>query len=214
MTTSITNMQLPAPYKALNKLVLSFIGALVVTFSLFAFMHQLISQDKVFIAEPAPVIDVVISQDIEDSPVETRRVLPPPPKPVQKAPPKPNTPPAETTGVNVEVNITSGVKSAPIQMQNTLQMSDTHAAPIVRIEPTYPAAAARDGIEGWVQLAFSISPNGQVIDAQVVDAKPKRVFNRAALKALKRWKYRPKMINGKPVVQSGQSVVLEFNLNQ
>ncbi|AOT10176.1 hypothetical protein S4054249_05215 [Pseudoalteromonas luteoviolacea] len=210
----MTKIQLTAPYKALNKLVLSFIGALVVTFSLFAFMHQLISQDKVFIAEQPPVIDVIIAQDIEDSPVRTHRVLPPPPKPAQKAPPKPNTPPAETTGVNVEVNITSGVKSSPIQMNSTLQISDTHAAPIVRIEPTYPAIAARDGIEGWVQLAFSISPNGQVIDAQVIDAKPKRVFNRAALKALKRWKYRPKMINGKPVVQAGQSVVLEFNLSQ
>ncbi|MDK1287166.1 energy transducer TonB [Pseudoalteromonas umbrosa] len=214
MMTTMTDFKVPAPYKALNKLVLSFIGALCVTFSLFAFMQQLVSQEKVFVPEPVPTLDVFISQDLEDTPVKVRQVLPPPPKPAPKAPPKPNTPPAETTGVAVEINISSGVESSPIQMQNTLQMSDSGAAPIVRIEPTYPAAAARDGVEGWVKIAFSISPNGQVIDAQVIDAKPKRVFNRAALKALKRWKYRPKVINGKPVVQPGQSVMLEFNLNK
>ncbi|MDK2596446.1 MULTISPECIES: energy transducer TonB [Pseudoalteromonas] len=214
MTLTMTDVKTHTPYRTLNKLVLSFISAILITFALFAFMQKLISQDRVFVAEPAPVIDVFISQDIEDTPVEIRNVLPPPPKATPKAPPKPTVTPSVTEGVTLDINITSGVKSAPIQMQSTLQVSDAAAAPIVRIDPTYPAPAARDGVEGWVQLAFNISPTGQVIDAKVVNAEPKRVFNRAALKALKRWKYRPKMVAGKPTIQYGQSVVLEFNLNK
>ncbi|MCF2860438.1 TonB family protein [Pseudoalteromonas sp. SMS1] len=201
-----------SPYHTLNKLVLSFTGAIVVTFGLFAFMHQLISQERPLMAQPVPEIDVFISQDIKETPVEERKTLPPQPKPLPKAPPKLVAQPTNIPGVNLDIGLDHKFTSAPITMNNTLQPTDAQATPLVRIDPNYPVTAARDGIEGWVQLTFSISPTGQVIDAQVVNAEPKRIFNRAALKALKRWKYRPQMVNGKAIVQTGQSVMLEFNL--
>ncbi|KZN38846.1 energy transducer TonB [Pseudoalteromonas luteoviolacea] len=212
MTMTINTNQPAAPYHKLNKLVLSFIGAMVVTFGLFAFMQQLISQERQLIDSPPPDIDVFISQELKDSPVKERKTLPPKPKPLPKAPPKPVTQHVSTPGVNVDIGIEHQFTSAPITINNTLQATDTQATPLVRVDPSYPVQAARDGIEGWVQLEFSISSTGQVIDAKVVSAEPKRIFNRAALKALKRWKYRPQMADGKAIVQTGQSVMLEFKL--
>ncbi|WP_244951634.1 energy transducer TonB [Pseudoalteromonas luteoviolacea] len=214
MTMTVNTDQYPAPYHKLNKLVLSFIGAIVVTFGLFAFMQQLISQERQLVDQPMPDIDVFISQEIKETPVKERKSLPPKPKPLPKAPPKPAAQPTNIPGANINIGLDHQITSAPIVMSNTLQVTDAQATPLVRVDPSYPATAARDGIEGWVQLEFSISPTGQVIDAQVVNAEPKRIFNRAALKALKRWKYRPQMVNGKPTVQTGQSVMLEFKLAQ
>jgi len=47
----------------------------------------------------------------------------------------------------------------------------------------------------------------------VVDAEPKRVFDREAIRALKRWKYSPKIENGQALKQTGIMVQLDFNLD-
>ena len=98
-------------------------------------------------------------------------------------------------------------------MKQTLTRPTGDASPIVRINPKYPTSAARDGIEGWVQLSFNISPTGEVIDATVVNSEPKRIFDREALRAIKRWKYRPKVIEGVAQLQTGQTVQLDFKLD-
>ena len=55
---------------------------------------------------------------------------------------------------------------------------------------------------------------GGVEDVQVIDADPKRIFDREAKRALRKWKYRPKIIDGKPQKQFGLQVQLDFKLNQ
>lgn len=82
--------------------------------------------------------------------------------------------------------------------------------PIVRIEPKYPSSAARDNIEGWVELRFTINEVGGVEDVNVINANPKRVFDRAAKKALKKWKYKPNIDGGRPQKQLNQKVRLYF----
>jgi len=52
-----------------------------------------------------------------------------------------------------------------------------------------------------------------VIDATVVNAEPKRIFDREALRAIKRWKYRPKVIEGVAQLQTGQTVQLDLKLD-
>jgi len=47
-----------------------------------------------------------------------------------------------------------------------------------------------------------------------VDAQPKRTFDREAVRALRRWKYKPTIEAGNAVKQSGMFVVLEFKLGQ
>jgi protein TonB len=59
------------------------------------------------------------------------------------------------------------------------------------VAPTYPQDAATKGIEGWVDISFVVNGSGEVIDARVDDAQPRRQFDRAALAAVRQWKYQP-----------------------
>jgi TonB family protein len=86
--------------------------------------------------------------------------------------------------------------------------------PIVRIEPKYPGQAARDGTEGWVRLQFTVNEVGGVEDVVVIEANPKRVFDREARRALGKWKFKPQIIDGVAVKIFGLSVLFEFNLQK
>jgi len=64
--------------------------------------------------------------------------------------------------------------------------------PLQRIEPVYPYRAQQSGIEGFVTLRFSVNPEGGVQDVEVVEAKPKRQFERSAIQAINKWRYQPR----------------------
>ncbi|MCE7033327.1 energy transducer TonB [Lysobacter sp. GX 14042] len=63
--------------------------------------------------------------------------------------------------------------------------------PTKRVEPQYPADAARAGTEGFVEVEFSVSADGKVESVSVVNAKPSRVFESAAVRAVKQWEFAP-----------------------
>ncbi len=90
--------------------------------------------------------------------------------------------------------------------------SDADILPLVRIEPRYPARALIREVEGWVLLEFSISPAGTVVNPFIVDSEPPRMFDRAALRAVARWKYKPKVEDGVAVTRTGVQVVLTFKI--
>jgi periplasmic protein TonB len=90
--------------------------------------------------------------------------------------------------------------------------SDRDIVPLVRINPEYPQRALTRGIEGYVTVQFTITETGSVADAVVVDASPKGMFEEAALKAIARWRYNPKVEDGKPVVRKGVQNMLRFQL--
>jgi len=93
-------------------------------------------------------------------------------------------------------------------------LSDSDVLPLVRVEPIYPRRANERGIEGWVYLRFTITTAGTVRDPVVVDADPPGTFDSAAKRAVLKWKYKPKMVDGKPVEQSGIEVVMTFELEE
>ena len=80
---------------------------------------------------------------------------------------------------------------------------DRDAIPIVRVAPEYPPRAIARGIEGWVQVQFTVTTIGTVKDAIVVAAEPRKTFDDAALKAIARWRYNPKVENGVAVERVG-----------
>ncbi|MEZ8224884.1 energy transducer TonB [Vibrio splendidus] len=90
--------------------------------------------------------------------------------------------------------------------------SNQQAMPLFRVEPRYPAKALKRGAEGHVIMSFTIDETGRPIDIQVTDANPRRMFEREAMRALKKWKYQPKVVDGKAIAQVGQTVKLEFKL--
>jgi protein TonB len=83
--------------------------------------------------------------------------------------------------------------------------------PLVRVPPKYPMRAANRQIEGWVKIEFTISTTGTVTDAVVVDAQPADVFDDTALDAIKKWKFKEKLVNGVAVTQRAVQV-LQFKL--
>ncbi|MEZ9565142.1 energy transducer TonB [Vibrio artabrorum] len=90
--------------------------------------------------------------------------------------------------------------------------SNQQAMPLYRVEPRYPAKALKRGAEGYVMMSFTIDETGRPVDIQVTDANPRRMFEREAVRALKKWKYQPKVVDGKAIAQVGQTVKLEFKL--
>lgn len=63
--------------------------------------------------------------------------------------------------------------------------------PVKRVEPVYPSAAARAGQEGFVEVEFTVDDGGKVASVSVVNAKPARTFEQAAVKAVKQWVFAP-----------------------
>lgn len=93
----------------------------------------------------------------------------------------------------------------------TGMVSSDEVIPLLRIDPDYPRKAARAREEGWVRIEFTITENGTVVDPVVVEARPRRTFNRSALAAIRKWQFKPKLSDGKPVSRKA-SQVIEFRL--
>lgn len=89
--------------------------------------------------------------------------------------------------------------------------SDADIIPLVRVNPQYPPRALSRGVEGWVQVEFTISAAGTVVDPQVVDSSSS-IFHGAAIRAIKKWKYNPKIVDGSPVERPGVRVRLDFEI--
>lgn len=69
------------------------------------------------------------------------------------------------------------------------------------VPPVYPRDAVRDGTEGWVQVEFTIAPDGSARDLQVRDSAPKQIFDKAALDSVSKWRFEPIRKNGAPIAQ-------------
>jgi protein TonB len=68
--------------------------------------------------------------------------------------------------------------------------------PVARANPQYPYGALHRGIEGWVLVEYTVNQRGQVVMPRVLEASPRGVFEREALRALSRWRYEP--LSGEP----------------
>jgi len=201
------------------RLLLSLVVGAVITFFLYVLMAFLIGGDDTFTNAKKDQIVIEINSTPPESKAQTRVRVPPPPPPPPPEPPKaPVAEPEQTdTGGAIGFNLPSvdvGGASSGLGDPSSAMMRDGDATPIVRIEPKYPVQAARDGLQGWVKMRFTILEDGSVGDVTVVEAEPKRVFDREAIRALKRWKYSPKVVDGKAVQQPGIMVQLDFSLDQ
>jgi protein TonB len=91
---------------------------------------------------------------------------------------------------------------------------DREPIPLVRMDPDYPARAIATETEGWVQVQFTITNKGTVKDARVVAAEPRGIFEEAALNAITRWRYNPKIEGAVAVERVGLQTVIRFQLGK
>jgi protein TonB len=199
------------------RFLISILLGAAVAFTLFVVMAKLVANtgepgEK---PPPPPIIDIVMNEPDEEA--NSRVRTPPPPPPPPQEPPKiemvePDAADADTDGFSLNIpSVDTGGVGVNIGGIGGM-MRDGDATPIVRIDPKYPPEAARDGKEGWVLLSFTINEVGGVEDVEVLDADPKRVFDREAKRALRKWKYRPKVVDGIAERQPGLQVRLDFTL--
>ena len=196
-------------------MIIAFLAS-VTTFSLFAFMAFLIHNNQVNVLIPPEDIPINVMSVPDKQPIKPIvRALPEPPKVAE--PPIPQHISAIESDVNTAMTYTPtdmSIKNTGLKSLDFTAQGNSNARPIVRVNPKYPIRAARDGVEGWVVLAFDINTLGEVVNISVIDSQPKRTFDKAAKQALKKWKYKAKSIDGKAVAQHNFSVQLDFNMEQ
>lgn len=187
------------------------IGGLI-TVLLFTLLHLMISAGGHNIDKSKPLQAVDFIRLKKDSEVETnkRRKPPPPEKPKEPPPPKmkvetkPETQ-RQTPDIPFKMSPITGISGGPfIGNFSAGEISgDAELIPLVAIAPQYPRSAARDGIEGWVDVEITIGPDGAVKSARAVNAKPRGVFESAAVQAAFKSRFRPRIVDGKGVEAKG-----------
>ncbi len=141
--------------------------------------------------------------------VEKRPEVPPPVKP-----PEPGLPPEEMSVQDFEI---PEIVIAPLDLDNPIfndTLLDTRALvftegeylPIVKVQPEYPNSALSRGIEGYCTVEFTITVTGATRDARTItedcrtkDGQLTSVFDRVSVRAAAKFKYKPKVVDGKPV---------------
>jgi protein TonB len=185
---------------------------LAATLGLFLFMILLISaefkpQEKLEAAnfEINPKVEdiEVIEREVRIDRVE-RVVTPPPPPMIERAQAdKPTEAIASLEGAIPEFE-TPEIDRSTFK----IAVSDRDAQPLVRIPPIMPTRADKSG---HCKVRFDVSPEGQPFNV-VATYCTQRLFERASIKSVQKWKYNPKIVDGRSVARSGVESKITFRL--
>ena len=147
---------------------------------------------------------------------EKSRTIPDKPEPPKKPPPpKLETPEVVQPVQNLNIkfptlNTPVDLKGAFLRGANSLA-SNSGLIPLVKIQPKYPREALKGGKTGFVTVRLTVDEKGRVISAIIEESRPPRIFDAAAIQAVLKWKFKPRVIDGVPVKQVGLTTI-EFNL--
>ena len=98
----------------------------------------------------------------------------------------------------------------------SLNSTDGEYLPLVTIQADYPERAMQRGIEGWCLVSFTVDGTGNVISdtIEVVDADPPNIFNRSSIRAVARFRFQPRVINGKGTEVPGVQYLFTYQLDE
>lgn len=208
----------------MNRFLSAVLIALVISLALFWLMQAMIlnNQHGLKMTDNLQMIEFVRLKKETRTQIKERKQPDPPPPKKRPPPPKPMT---QNTAVKNEMpdidmpNIDIPLQSSRFKgsLVSGIQVGQgaisTNVIPLVRIPPRYPMRAASRKIEGWVKVEFTITETGTVKDAVVVESQPKGTFDRAALRAIAKWKFKAKIIDGEAFEQRAIQI-LEFKLSK
>ena len=208
------------------RITAAFLLAVLVNLALFALMSAMVSQGRSQLVDSTLVqlVDFVRPAPVEES--RPQRLRPPPPPPPEPPPamrplpkvelPQPNTLPARLRAPKVSLEL-------PLQLDGGPYLGDMLAesgpdvmlardlTPLVTPPPFYPRTARARRKEGHVEVEFTVDKEGGVRDIVVIAASPPGLFERAAKRAIGRWKFEPHRVGGEAVAVRARQRV-EFKL--
>lgn len=206
----------------MGRLILASPIALAVTLALFSLMAWMVDNGGKSIPKPTAALSFTMVMAEQEQDVQRRqRSVPEQPQvpqvPTQAPARSEQTAAMDVSSLNplVDLNLSTAIEGVAVNAPQFGEFSvNQQVMPLHRVEPNYPAKALQRGVEGYVTLRFNIDELGKTRDIEVVDANPKRYFEREAMLALRNWKYQPKIVDGKAVLQTGLTVRLEFKLQK
>lgn len=189
------------------------LGALLITVAVFMFMQSLIQRGKEEGVQLAVYTDVqILHQKPEEQepepeddstqepaeeptmePLDVMAVTPPTPEPATDL-----EIPALDLGVgDIDIRAAGKSWSAPLGA-GTVKVSGGGAdaqgfievIPYNTRRPNVPEVAWQNKINGWVLVAFSVTPQGETRNVRVLDANPRGVFEEKVIAAVEDWNYR------------------------
>ena len=184
----------------------------VVTFLLFFLIQAVIATDEARLDEGAKgkLLDFVRLE--EDQELQTKQRKPKPPPPPDEPPPDMPKPEFESSDISQGVDVGAVDVNVNLNVEGGGFSSDGEYLPIVKVNPQYPRRAQTRGIEGYVLLEYIVTKTGAVRDPVVIEAKPPGIFNRAAINAALKYKYKPKVVNGEPIDVAGVKTRITFEM--
>lgn len=204
----------------MGRLLLALPASLLISVSLFSFMAWMVDKGNQRAPEASEAVrfDMVMVENEAD--VQRRqRSVPEQPEPPQapepmdlshadtQMEPMSQMTPVSALGLNTALE---GIAISAPNLKGT--MGNQQALPLYRVDPRYPSKALKRRVEGYVIMRFTIDATGRPKDIEVIEAEPQRMFEREAIRALKKWKYQPKVEDGVSIEQFGQTAKVEFKL--
>lgn len=210
----------------MKRLLIALFISLAATFSLFWLMQWMISSQQQPHQKSEKLLMTEFVRLKKESAIQTKQRKLPEPPPEKQPPPPPtttmqvspvtaqsNAPQLNMPALDIPLSSSRFAGSVVTGVQMGQGKISTNLIPLVRIPPRYPMRAARRRIEGWVKVEFTITEQGTVKDPVIVESQPADIFDRAALNAIRRWKFKPKIIDGVPFEQRAIQI-LKFKLSK
>lgn len=188
----------------------SAVVATAVTFALFFLMQLLIESGAKELPDEAAGRNIEMVKVERDQDLQRKERVKRPPEQIK--PPELEMPQVSTSSATQTVfnfDLPTGRQSI---QGSGISTGDGEYLPIVKVNPIYPRRAQEQGIEGSVLLRYTVTTSGATKDVVVVEAQPRGYFERAAIKAAQKYKYKPRIINGVAVEVPGVQTRIYFNL--
>jgi len=203
----------------------SILLGLAVAFGLLFLMQALIASGKDAASENEKVRIVDFVRVQREETIEHKRSKPDRPSNPDEPPPEAPRPSMDNTADlgGTGGQVVEAVHDAPVAVSNidmnissgfgiSAGSADGDYLPIVKVAPVYPQRALERGTEGYVIVKFTVTRTGAVRDPVVVEYHPSTVFNRAALAAALKFKYKPRVVDGVPIEVHGVHNKITFML--
>jgi protein TonB len=200
----------------IGRYIFSIVVGSVITLSLIFVMHLLIehAEDAVTKERTKHQLDFVRVKRNET--LNTEDFTPEkPPKPPETPP---EVPPQDMDSVDPSaptINVPPPTVSADVEVGGPggMNIAEGDYLPIVRVAPVYPARALSRGIEGYVDMVFTVTTTGTVKDP-VVLFSTSSLFERAATRAVLKFKYKPRVVDGVPVEVPNVKTRITFKIEE